>query len=242
MIQHSMEVATKDGAMTTFVTHPERGGPYPVILFLMDGAGIREELRDMARRLASVGYFVMLPNLYYRSHILELPIDASYELMGSLIATLTMAMVMGDCDTLLDLAKSNPAAHLTTVGVVGYCMSGQHAVNFAARHPRQVTAAASFHGVRLVTDRPDSPHLMMQTTSAEFYFGCAELDPWAPLDEVRVLDAVLKAKGVRGEVEILKGLDHGFVFPQRHTYDKDGAERHWERLFSLLKRRVSSNA
>ena len=72
MIERQLDIATKDGGMTTFITHPERDGPHPVVLFFMDAPGIREELRDMARRIASVGYYVMLPNLYYRSGAMEL--------------------------------------------------------------------------------------------------------------------------------------------------------------------------
>ena len=67
MIEKILDIPTKDGAMETFVCHPERGGPYPPVLFLMDAPGIREELYDMARRLATVGYYVLLPNLYYRA-------------------------------------------------------------------------------------------------------------------------------------------------------------------------------
>ena len=72
MIDQQIDIATKDGRMTTFITHPERDGPHPVVLFFMDAPGIREELRDMARRLATAGYYVMLPNLYYRSGEMEL--------------------------------------------------------------------------------------------------------------------------------------------------------------------------
>jgi carboxymethylenebutenolidase len=221
--------------MTTLVVHPERGGPHPLALFLMDAAGVREELRDMARRLATAGYYVMLPNLFHRAGVLELP-GASYEKMSSIMQTVTMAMAMDDCDASLAFAQADPAARTDRVGVVGYCMSGQYAVNFAAHRPDQVVAAASFHGVRLVTDNPDSPHLMMQKTRAELYFGCAELDPWAPLSEVRALADTVETKGVNAEVEILKGLDHGFVFPSREVYDKTGTELHWERLQALFGR------
>ena len=72
MHERQLDIETKDGRMTTFVVHPERDGPHPIILFYMDAPGIREELRDMARRIASVGYYVMLPNLYYRQNVMEL--------------------------------------------------------------------------------------------------------------------------------------------------------------------------
>jgi carboxymethylenebutenolidase len=117
-------------------------------------------------------------------------------------------------------------------------MGGRYAVNFAARHPKRVTAAASIHGTSLVTREVDSPHLVMQKAKAEFYFGCAEFDPWMPLKVAHILDDTAKRSGINAEVEILKGLDHGFAFPTLKVYDKVGAERHWERLLSLFRRRL----
>src|SRR5206468_6993993 len=117
-------------------------------------------------------------------------------------------------------------------------MSGQYAVNFAARYPDRVAAAASIYGVQLVTDRPDSPHLAAQKAKGEIYFACAEHDTWAPLETVQALDQVVKSKNLNAEVELYPGVHHGFAFPQRPVYDKPAAERHWERLFALWKRRL----
>ncbi|MET0181483.1 MAG: dienelactone hydrolase family protein [Caulobacterales bacterium] len=119
-----------------------------------------------------------------------------------------------------------------------YCMTGQHAVNFAARNSR-IAAAASFHGVQLVTDQATSPHLKMQTSNAAFYFGCAELDQWAPLDQTAVLSETAQTTKANAEVEIYKGADHGFVFPARHAYDKAAAEQHWQRLLALFRQNVA---
>jgi carboxymethylenebutenolidase len=244
MIEQTVEVPTKDGATTTFIVHPERNGPHPVILFFMDAPGIREELRDMARRLATAGYYVMLPNLYYRRGVLELkdlpPVSEEenrarmFELMGSL----TIPLVMDDADALLDFADRDPGASRGSIGTLGYCMSGQYAINLAARYPERVAAAASIYGVRLVTDQADSPHLAAQKTSAELYFACAETDHWAPLEMVEALDQAIKAHELDAEVELYAGVEHGFAFPQRAAYDKPAAERHWERLFSLYGRRL----
>src|SRR5437763_608857 len=165
MIEQTVEIATKHGACTTFIVHPERDGPSPVVLFFMDAPAIREELRDMARRIAAAGYYVMLPNLYYRKGVMELkdlpPLEEKearqrmFELMGSL----TIPRVMDDGDALLNYADRDPAAGKGKIATLGYCMSGQYAINFAARYPDRVGAAASVYGVQLVTDRPDSPHL-----------------------------------------------------------------------------------
>lgn len=245
MIEQTVDIATKDGKTTTFIVHPERDGPHPIILFFMDAPAIREELRDMARRIASAGYYVMLPNLYYRKGVMELadlpPLPETqararmFELMGSI----SIPMIMADADALLDFADRDPAASPGPAGAIGYCMSGQYAINAAAHHPERIACAASLYGVQLVTDRPDSPHLAAQKTKAELYFACAEHDTYAPLEMVEALDASLKTAGANAEVEIYPGVHHGFAFPQRGAvYDKPAAERHWERLFALFARNL----
>ena len=245
MIERTLDIATPDGAATTFICHPERGGAHPLIIFYMDAPGIREELRDMVRRLASVGYFVMLPNLYYRANVLELgPFvgagnEAARERMMGLMNGLSIAMVMDDTDALLAFADADPAASQGPAGTVGYCMSGQFAINAAARHPDRIGAAASVYGVRLVTDNADSPHLMAARAKAELYFGGAETDHWAPPAMVGALTAAMAALNIDAEVESFPGAEHGFAFPQRPAYDRASAERHWERLFALFARRLA---
>ena len=244
MIEQTLDIATKDGAITTFIVHPERDGPYPVVIFFMDAPAIREELRDMARRIAAAGYYVMLPNLYYRRGVMELkdlpplPEAEARARMFDLMGSLTISMVMDDADALLDFADRDPAAGKGKIATLGYCMSGQYAINFAARYPDRVAAAASIYGVQLVTDRPDSPHLAAQKAKAELYFACAEHDQYAPLEVVETLDQTVKSKNLNAEVELYPGVHHGFAFPQRAVYDKDAAERHWERLFALWARRL----
>jgi len=245
MIEQTVEVPTPAGAAPTLIVHPERDGPHPVVLVFMDALGVRDELRDLACRLAAAGYYVMVPNLFYRGGggeaLAEPPSQQRlsqriFDLMGSL----SVAAVMEDADSLLDYADRDPAASPGRAGCIGYCMSGQYAVNFAARHPERIGAAASVHGVKLVTDRDDSPHLAVQRATAEFYFACAEHDDWAPLEMVEALEQATKAYGPTTEVEIYPGAGHGFVFPQLDTYNREAAERHWERLYSLFRRRLRS--
>jgi carboxymethylenebutenolidase len=230
------------GGMSTFICHPERGGPHPAILFYMDAPGIREELRDMARRLASVGYYVMLPNLYHRAGVEEIGNfigeegAATRKKMFALMASLSIALVMEDTDRLVAHADADPAAAKGAIGTVGYCMSGQYAIAAAARHPDRVRAAASIYGVRLKTDRPDSPDLAARRGQAEIYVAWAETDHYAPLEELGPFEASLREGGVKGEVELYRGAEHGFAFPGRPAYDRDAAERHWERLFALYAR------
>lgn len=244
MIEHTVDIPTKDGATTTFIVHPERETPHPVILFFMDAPAIREELRDMARRIAAVGYYVMLPNMYYRHGVLELkdlpplPEAEARERMFGFMNSLTIPAVMADADAVLAFAGSDPAANPRLVGTVGYCMSGQYAINFAARRPERVRAAASIYGVRLVTDQADSPHLAAGKAKGELYFACAEHDAYAPLEMVEALDQSMKTRKLNAEVELYPGVHHGFAFPQRPVYDKPAAERHWERLFALWRRNL----
>jgi carboxymethylenebutenolidase len=244
MIEQTLDIPTKDGATTTFIVHPERDGPHPVILFFMDAPAIREELRDMARRIAAVGYYVMLPNMYYRSGVMEMkdlpPLaeaEARARMFGYMNA-LSIPLVMDDADALLGFADRDPAAGSGPVGALGYCMSGQYAIAFAARWPQRVGAAASIYGVRLVTDEADSPHLCAAKAGGELYFACAEHDTWAPLEMVETLDQSIKSRNLNAEVELYPGVHHGFAFPQRPVFDKPSAERHWERLFALWKRNL----
>jgi carboxymethylenebutenolidase len=242
MIESQIAIPTAAGQMSTFVCHPERNGPHPVVLFYMDAPGIREELRDMARRIASVGYYVMLPNLYYRENVEELGnfvgVPAVRERFMKLMDGLTMPGIMADTDALIAFANADTAASKGKIGCVGYCMSGQYAINAAAHLPDRVAAAASIYGVRLVTEASDSPHRAARRTKAELYFACAETDHWAPLEMVAELKESLHTGNVNAEVEIYPGVEHGFAFPGRPAYNRDAAERHWERLFALFERNL----
>jgi carboxymethylenebutenolidase len=242
MIEHQIEIPTEEGRMSTFICHPERGGPHPVIFFYMDAPGIREELRDMARRLGTVGYYVLLPNLYYRAGVMELgpmprdPEAPERKRMMELMDSLSIAGVMDDTHALMRHSAGQQAASSGAAGAVGYCMSGQFAINAAACFPERIAAAASIYGVRLITDKPDSPHLVARKTKAELYFACAELDRLMPMNQVGPLREALEAGNVNAEVEIFARVEHGFAFPQRPVYDKPSAERHWERLLALFGR------
>jgi carboxymethylenebutenolidase len=187
----------------------------------------------------------MLPNMYYRSGAMELgPINPDPESperkrMFQLMNSLNIPLVMEDTKALLAYADGQAAANPKIVGTVGYCMSGQYAVNAATHFPERVKAAASMYGVQLATDRPDSPHLAGQKAKAELYFGCAETDVYAPMEIVEKVKQQMKADGAHAEVEIYPGTHHGFAFPKRPIYDRDAAERHWERLLALYRRNLS---
>ncbi|XOV84813.1 MAG: dienelactone hydrolase family protein [bacterium] len=231
------DIPRPDGQMNTFITAPERSGSYPVVIFLMDAPGKREELHDMARRIATVGYYVMLPNLYYRrTREFVMAPDKREEMFGHM-NSLSNAMVCDDIAALFEFARQDASAADGPAACVGYCMSGPFAFAAAAAFPDRLAASASFHGVRLFSDAADSPHRDADKIKGEVYFGCAETDEWAPPEMVQGLDDYLAGTGIRYEVEWYPGTLHGFVFPQRENiYEKASAERHWERLFALFAR------
>ncbi len=237
MIDRDLDIRTKDGAMNTFITHPEEGGPHPLVLFLMDAPGKREELHDMARRLGTAGYYVMLPNLYYR-RVREFNMTPdNREQMFEHMHALSNAIVCEDIQAMLDYAATDKAARAGNAGCVGYCMSGPFVFAAAAAFPDRIKASASIHGVRLFSDGKDSPHLDAHKIRGEMYFGCAETDEWAPAEMIDELDKCLDTTGIQYRIEWYPGTEHGFVFPSRDAkYHKAAAERHWERLLAMYQR------
>jgi carboxymethylenebutenolidase len=242
--EETIEITTKDGAMPTFVCRPERG-EHPPVFLLMDAPGIRDELRDMTRRLASVGYVVLLPNLYYRAgpdtyYGPDVLVAGSpdHTRMRAVRSKMTIPPVMDDVAAMLAFVSNAPGVKRGPAGVHGYCMSGPYALAAAARFPNRISAAASFYGTWLVSDAVESPHLTLGQGRAELYIACAEHDELAPLPMVAELRRLFEAAGSPGELEMYPGVHHGFGFPSRRIYDRAAAERHWERLIALYRRRL----
>lgn len=242
MIETDTSIPTPDGSMPTWIVHPDEGGPFPLVIVLMDALGIREELRDMCRRIASVGYCAYLPNLFYRSGAPSFDpstlasgwMDPQMVLLND---SLSLDMTAVDCGELLAHAKNNPLITLPAA-VIGYCMGGRHAVSAAAAYPYEIRAMASMHGGRLVSAQTDSPHLLIARMHAESYFAWAQDDPVAPAGDFEVVEAALAATGLLHRVEWHPGALHGFTFPQRYCYNKHAAEQVWSRLFSLFRRNL----
>ena len=241
MIEIHTELETDEGRMGIFIVHPDEDGPHPIVLFLMDAPGKREELHDMARRIATSGYWVMLPNLYYR-RVPEFVSDGtpkSREIMFEHMNSLSNKMVVNDCLFLLEFASKNESAGKGPVGCIGYCMGGPFAFAAAAQVNERIRASASIHGVKLFTDALDSPHLGAGRIKGELYFGCAELDEWVPPKMIRSLDKHLSETGIDYRIEFYPDTKHGFVFPQRTgAYEKSSAEQHWFRVLSLFERNL----
>ncbi len=244
MIEQHIDIPTADGAMNTFIVHPDEGGPFPVLLFYMDAPGKREELHDMARRLAAVGYLVVLPNLYYRrsrDYWLQERTEPAMAVMFGHMRSLDRASTLCDTAAMLACVDAQPQADRSRIGAVGYCMSGPFVVWAAGEFPDRLRCIASVYGANMVTEQPDSPHRVVDQVKCESYFACAEIDRWALPADVSTLQQALLDGGVPHRLEWYPKAQHGFAFPQRvGIYDKPSAERHWVRLFSLFKRQLGA--
>ena len=195
MIEKSTLINSWDGEMETFIKYPDEEGPFPVVIFLMDAPGMRAELHDMASRLATSGYYVAMPNLYYRTDpnfVLDFEdkTQNSRNRMFEHMNSLTNAMVCSDIKNILNFVAHDEHAKSEFCGTVGYCMSGPFAFAAIAKFSSIIKAAASLHGVRLFTDKDDSPHLDAGKIKGEMYFGCAEIDDMLP-KMIENLDAYL---------------------------------------------------
>jgi carboxymethylenebutenolidase len=236
-----IDVGTQDGRMECRVFSPDGDGPWPGVILYMDAFGLRSNLDAMAQRLASHGYVVAVPNLYYRSGAYE-PFDARQvaaegperDRFKALIRSITDTMVMRDTAAVLERLDTDARVRQGRIGVVGYCMGGGFALSAAGTFPERVAAAASFHGGSLATDKPDSAHLLASRIHGRVYVGVAEIDAsFSPEQQAR-LESALTAAGVDFTIEIYKGAKHGFAVDGHLVYDRDASERHWQRLLRLF--------
>lgn len=240
MIERETDVTTADGAMKTFIHHPTHEGPHPVVLYLMDAPGIRPALRDMATRLASAGYYVMLPYLYHRGGpyrefgTSDPDMHERRELMG----TVTPTNVLTDARALIELADDDPAARDGSFGAVGFCMSGGLTLTVAKAMPERMAAAASIHGAWLVRDSDDSPHHDLDRMRAETYFAWCDQDPTAPVEDLETMRTALEDAGVDHTIDFLEDAVHGFAPPGGERYHREASELHWERVHALLRRNL----
>lgn len=237
MIERQVEIQTPEGSMTTFEYHPEEGGPYPIVLYLMDAPSIRPALRDMASRLATAGYYVLLPFLFYRvTPYHELDPD---EDRRSLMQSVTRHGIIPDAEALLDFAAKNDKADSDgKIGAVGFCMSGPLVMALAQTWPDKVAAIASVHGAWVVTHEDDSPHKQIDQIKAEVYFGWADEDPTATEDEMKIMDQAMSDAGINYRIDFMKGAMHGFAPPGGDRYNREAAEKHWERVHAMFRRNL----
>lgn len=239
MIETEVDLSTPDGTMKTFVFHPEARGPHPVVLYLMDAPSIRPALKQMASRLATAGYYVMLPYLFYRGGpYREWDVD-DYDMHDrfELMSTVTPAGIVVDAAALLAHAEADSAADATRFGAVGFCMSGGLTLSIAKAYPGRMVAAAGIHPARPVRDTPDSPHLGLEAATCEVYLGWPDDDATAPEELRPVMTAALDAAGLTWTMDTYSEAVHGYAppGPRHHHY---ASEQHWERVHDLMFRHL----
>ncbi|HEX3953468.1 MAG TPA: dienelactone hydrolase family protein [Stellaceae bacterium] len=240
MLEKDVIVTTKYGAMPSFAVCPEAPGQYPGIIFYMDAPGIREELRNMARRIARHGYFCLLPDMYYRLGTLRFDVarrdDAQAQVFLAAMRSLTNKTVMDDTGGMLAWLDAQDQCKPGPVGCLGYCMSGQYITSAAAFYPHRIAAAASLYGVGIITDKEDSPHLHLDKIKGELYYAFAETDRSVPAHIPDDLEKMLSKTKIKYKVKTFPGTEHGFAFPERAIYDTLAAEETWDKMFAMFDR------
>jgi len=240
-MEAEIEIRMSDGTADGVLYRAEDGRRQPGVIHLTDIGGIRPSHRDMARRLAALGYTVLMPNVFYltgRPPVLDLPAGAGDEQrtkrIAELRAPLTPDAMERDVSAYVDFLAADRSVGEGAMGVVGYCFAGAMAVRTVAARPGRVAAAASFHGGGLFTDTPASPHLVLPRISARLYFGHAVQDRSMPEEAINKLDRALEAWGGRYESEIYQGAYHGWTVPDSPVYNRPQAERAFQKLTELF--------
>jgi len=249
VVEKTVEIKTPDGTCDAAFIHPASGA-HPAVIIWPDAFGLRPSMRDMAKRLAAAGYSVLVPNPFYRlakSPVYEDASKVNFQterakitpLMGSITADGTVERDAPVFVAWLDMQKE--VDRTKKIGTQGYCMGGGLVVRTAAAVPNRIGAGASFHGGGLVTDRPNSPHLLAPKIKARMYFGIATNDDMQQPDAKTKLKEAFDAAKVPAEIEVYSMAQHGWCVPDMPAgangpiYKMDDAERAWAKLVALYK-------
>ncbi len=236
-----VEIKTRDGVCPAYVFRPSGQGPWPAVLAYMDGIGIRPAMLDVGARIATYGYFVLMPDLFYRAgpyapmnpHTVFSDPAQRKVLMEKFFAHASQALIMDDTREFLDWIAAQPDVKPGPIGTTGYCMGGLMSLTAAGTYPDRIAATASFHGGRLATDTPESPHLLAPKIRSRVYIAGAIEDQSFPDDmKARLEDALTKA-GVDHLIETYPAK-HGWCISDTPVYDQACAERHYAALAALL--------
>lgn len=254
MRERTLEITTKAGTMEVFATCPEQGGPFHTVVICMDVWGVREELFDIARRVATIGYYVIVPDFYYRQgKIRSTYIDVTGKRISlnklskedqakvtSHSAATPDWMIVDDVGAIIERlnARGEPA-RTDGMGSIGYCMGGRHVQVAGTHYPANFKASASLHGTYLISDKPDSSHQKLGDMRGEYYCGFAEVDHYAPPEMIVRLGALAKANSHLRYTEVVHpGTVHGYALPDRDIFDKQAANRDWELILAMFQRQI----
>ncbi|ROQ63680.1 carboxymethylenebutenolidase [Streptomyces sp. 840.1] len=235
-------IPTADGRADALAAFPDSDERHPGVLLYPDAFGVRPVLEEMALELAGHGYYVLVPNIFYRhgpAPVIELPEHIGAEARPAIFAQVmplieahTSERALRDADAYLEFLTGRPEVSAGPVAAVGYCMGGTLAMRTAAAHPDRVAAVAGFHPGALVTGAPDSPHHRFAEVTAQVHLGLAEGD-MTP-ETFSELKQALDAAGVSHTSEIYPGTTHGFTMSDTDAFSASGLRRHWDRLLPLL--------
>jgi carboxymethylenebutenolidase len=250
VIDTDVEIRTPGGTCDAALVHPRGNGRWPAVILFPDAFGLRPTMRDMAKRLATDGYTVLVPNPYYRST--KAPgIGPDFDFgnpndrakLDKLRAPLTSNAVMQDATAYIAFLDAQASVDKKAkMGVFGYCMGGPMTIQAAAANPHRIGAGASFHGGGLVTDKPDSPHLLVPKIKAQYYIGIAASDDEKQPDAKAKLAAAFEAVKLPAKIEVYEGTLHGWCVKDmplqagKPIYNEPQAERAWNELLTLYKR------
>jgi carboxymethylenebutenolidase len=243
-------VKTPGGTCDAALVHPQGGGHWPAVILFPDAFGLRPTMRAMAKRLATDGYTVLVPNPYYRltkapglGPDFDFGNPADRAKLETLRAPLTSDAVMQDSTAYVAFLDAQASVNKKAkMGVFGYCMGGPMTMQAAAANPDRIGAGASFHGGGLVTDKPDSPHLLVPKIKAHYYIGIAANDDEKQPDAKVKLDEAFHAAKVPAKIEVYEGTLHGWCVKDmplqagKPIYNEPQAERAWNELVTLFKR------
>lgn len=240
----TIDIKTADGSCDCYIAYPEGRTNLPLVLFYMDAVGLRPRIYDMVKTVAEKGYYVIAPNIFYRSH--KAPIVDYDKLLNpaglpelfkqviGMAASLTPEMARRDAEAYFEFAGSQAEVDAKNVGAVGYCMGGAMAIRASAFFPDRIKAVASYHAGRLASDLPSSPHLLAEQIKARLYVAHADNDQSMPLQQIQAFEEALKAAKVNFKSEIYKAAVHGFTMSDLPAYSQEAEERHWQSLFALF--------
>jgi carboxymethylenebutenolidase len=246
VVEANVEIKTPDGLCDAALFHPAAGS-HPGVLIWPDSPGLRPALRALGRRLATEGYAVLVPNHLYRTgrapvfgesfDPLNNPADQE-RYRQAITPFLAAGAAERDAVAYVAFLDGQPqVSKAKKIGTHGYCLGGPYVLRTAAALPDRIGAGASFHGGFLVTDKPDSPHLLAPKIKARLYFAIAsDDDAREPAVKDKLIHAFTAAK-VRAEIEVFANARHGWCVPDHKPAadNKADAERAWRRLLALYK-------
>lgn len=237
----AIHITTRDGQCRCFTFTPDGEGPWPGVIVYMDAFAIRPALLDLGQRIADLGYFVLVPDLFYRSGpyqamdpraIFGNP-DAFKQLKDKFMVPATVSNIMSDTQAFLDYLGQQPQFRHGPVGTTGYCMGGRFSLAAAGTFPERVAASASFHGGNLVSDGAGSPHLLATKMKARVFVAGATSDQSFPDDMKERLQHALTEAHVTHTIETWPAK-HGWTFSDTPVYDQACFERHLQVLKHLF--------